>query len=196
MTPTNSTRTLTRMRLVPALLTVILLAASARAVSADMIQIGTFAWETITEDQDEFAVFCGAAPCSEFTLTNDLSTLTPEQLSEIGVSSPDALFEDIRSPGVDPFSHGSLSSAFSTLVWLSSNPIETASVLFTISGGLTGTLLFPTLTGPTGEPAGIFVDVASEPPPPTVPEPSTIGLVGTGLLIASLRRRAQARARA
>jgi hypothetical protein len=191
-----TTRSGARLQLLPAFMTMIFLVASVAVAAADTIQIGTFSWEAITDDQDEFALFCGADPCSRFTLTNDLGTLTPLELSELGLPSTDVAFDNVLFPGIVGGSLGSLTTAIGSFVWISADPIDSATVLFDIPGGLIGTLLFPTLTGPSADPAAILVDLPSEPPPTTVPEPSAVWLLATGLCSARVWRHARGRVRA
>ena len=184
-------------RLLPAMVTAIILGASVPA-AADAIQIGTFTWDAVTEEQDEFLLFCGGVePCSRFTLTNDLGILTPTELAAIGLPSADIPFENVMFPDVVAGSLGSLMPGGS-FVWVSADPINTATVAFEIAG-LIGNLLFPTLTGPWGGPAAILVEYTPETTPPPVaivPEPATIALVTSGLFSACLWRRTRARVRA
>jgi hypothetical protein len=167
---------------------------AAPAASAATIQIGTFNWDAIAEDEDEFLFFCDAtAPCSRFTVTNDLDDLSSSELALLGLPSADLAFDDVRMPGVLDGSLGSLSAAIGSFVWIASGHIDVASISFQFFNGLTGTLVLPSLTGPTGNPAAIYVE--TEPPSTPVPEPTTLLLVGTGLVSAYVRRR-QLQARA
>lgn len=156
-------------------------------VSAATIQIGTFSWQDVTEEEDEFLFFCeSTAPCSRFTLTNDLDDLTDAELAEIGLSSSDAAFDDVHMPGAVAGSLGSLTAAIGSFVWITQGPLDVVSVTFQLFSGLSGTLVFPTLTGVSGAPVPIFFETTT---PTPVPEPTTLALLSAGLVTALLRRR-------
>lgn len=169
---------------------------AAPAAPADTIQIGTFNWDAIAEDEDEFLFFCDPSlPCSRFTVTNDLDDLSLSELTLLGLPSVDLAFDDVRMNGVLDGSLGSLTAAIGSFVWIASGHIDVASLTFQFFSGLSGTLMFPTLTGPTSNPMPIYVETIPTSTP--VPEPATLFLVGTGLLTASayVRRRQSQQAR-
>lgn len=167
-----------------------LLTAGATKASAAMIQIGTFNWQDVMEEEDEFLFFCDSqAPCSRFTVTNDLDDLTDEELAAIGLPSSDIAFDDVKMPGAVTGSLGSLTAAIGSFVWITPGPLDVVSVTFQLFSGLSGTLIFPSLTSPSGAPVPIFFDTQT---PTPVPEPTTLALVSAGLLTAALRRRRSA----
>lgn len=169
--------------LLAAMLTV-LWGVAATPVAAATIQIGTLDWDAIAEDEDEYLFFCDAGmPCSRFTITNDLDDLTQSELAVAGLPSADVLFEEVMLPGVLGGSLGSLSAAAGSFVWIASGDFSLVTIAFQLPNSLLGTLVLPSLTAPAADPAAIFI-VTSDTPPPTVPEPATLMLVGSGLLAA------------
>lgn len=168
----------------------------ASTASADTIQIGTFSWDAIAEDEDEFLFFCDPSlPCSRFTVTNDLDDLTSSELSLLGLPNSEFAFDEVKMLGVLDGSLGSLTAAIGSFVWIASGQVDIAALSFTFFDGLKGIITFPQLTGPTAGPVGIFVE--TEPGPSPVPEPASLTLVAGGLLsLSTYMRRRQARARA
>jgi hypothetical protein len=173
-----------RLGLLAAMLTV-LWGIAVKPAAAAAIQIGTLDWDAIAEDEDEYLFFCDAGmPCSRFTITNDLDDLTSSELALAGLPSADVLFEDVLLPGVLGGPLGSLSAAVGSFVWIASGDFTLVTVAFQLPNSLLGTLVLPNLTAPTTDPAAIFI-VTDDVPPPSVPEPTTLLLVGSGLIAAA-----------
>jgi hypothetical protein len=184
---------LRRAGLLGAMLTVLWGVAVAPAAAAT-IQIGTLDWDAIAEEEDEYLFFCDPGmPCSRFTITNDLDDLTSPELSLVGLPSADALFENVMLPGVLGGSLGSLSATVGSFVWIASGDFPLVTIAFQLPNSVLGQLIFPSLSAPSADPAAIVI-VTSDTPPPAVPEPATLMLVGSGL-IAAVRLRRGRRAR-
>jgi hypothetical protein len=174
---------LRRAGLLGAMLTVLWGVAAAPAAAAT-IQIGTLDWDAIAEDEDEYLFFCDPGmPCSRFTITNDLDDLTSPELSLVGLPSADALFENVMLPGVLGGSLGSLSATVGSFVWIASGDFPLVTIAFQLPNSVLGQLIFPSLSTPSADPAAIVI-VTSDTPPPAVPEPATLMLVGSGLIAA------------
>jgi hypothetical protein len=174
-------------RLLPLAMVLMMILFAAPPVAAATIQIGTFDWDAIAEDEDEFLFFCDpASPCSRFTVTNDLDDLTSSELLQLGLPSSDIPFDDVELPGVVPGSLGSLTAAIGSFTWIASGEFSLVSVAFQLPGSLLGTLMLPNLTGPAGDPAPIYIVTNDV---PAVPEPATLTLVAAGLAAACVRRR-------
>lgn len=166
--------------LLAAMLTV-LWGVAAAPVAAATIQIGTLDWDAVAEDEFEY-LFCDAgSPCSRFTITNDLDDLTQSELALAGLPDADVLFEEVTLPGVPGGSLGSLSASVGSFVWIASGDFPLVTIAFQLPNSLLGTLVLPSLTGPSVDPAGIFI-VTEDTPPSSVPEPATLMLVGSGLI--------------